>query len=57
MGFRGQVARQQSQPPDVAEGSKGDIAAVLIYVRFTPESRHSSAQLLCPLWATNGHCG
>ena len=39
---------------EVRFGSKGDIAAVLIYVRFIPESRHSSAQLLCPLWAMCG---
>jgi hypothetical protein len=24
-------------------------------VRFTPESRHSSARFGCPLWAINGH--
>jgi hypothetical protein len=27
------------------------------YVRFTPESRHSSAPVACPLSAKSGHCG
>ena len=27
----------------------------MIYVRFTPESRHSALQMECPLSANSGH--
>jgi hypothetical protein len=36
----GQFAQQQSEAADVRFGSLADIRAVLINVRFTPESRH-----------------
>jgi hypothetical protein len=40
MGFRDQVAQQQSCPAHVCFGSKADIAAHSINARFTPESGH-----------------
>ena len=43
MGFRGQFAQQQSQAVHVRFGSKADIGALPINVRFTPKSGHSCA--------------
>jgi hypothetical protein len=40
---------------NVRFGSKADIAAAPINVRFTPESGHSAARSRCPLCANNGH--
>ena len=41
-------------PTNVRFGSKADIGKRLDNVRFTPKSGHCSAQLPCPLCATNG---
>jgi hypothetical protein len=37
-GFRGQFAQQQSETAHVRFGSKADITALVINVRFAPES-------------------
>jgi hypothetical protein len=44
-----------AQAWDVRFGSLADISQSSLHVRFTPESRHSSAPLGCPLCAINGH--
>jgi hypothetical protein len=41
--------------PNACFGSIAGIAARSRHVRFTPNSRHSSVQVECPLCATNGH--
>jgi len=40
MAFNNHFAEQQFLGLRVRNGSRGDIAAALIYFRFTPESRH-----------------
>jgi len=40
MGFRGQFAQYQSETAHVRFGSKADIEARLLDVRFTPKSGH-----------------
>src|SRR5262249_31841312 len=40
---------------NVRFGSKADIAARPVDVRFTPKSRHCGARLACPLRAKSGH--
>ena len=40
---------------DVRSGSKADMAIMRRDVRFTPESRHRSAHLTCPLCAKSGN--
>src|SRR5262249_12503654 len=41
--------------PHVRFGSLADIKERQSHVRFTPESRHSSAPVACPLSANSGH--
>jgi hypothetical protein len=55
MGQRDPFATQQFLAAHVRFGSKADIAVRPRNVCFTPESRHSSAQLPCPLCAKSGH--
>ena len=40
---------------NVRFGSLADIKERQSHVRFTPESRHSSAPVACPLSAISGH--
>jgi hypothetical protein len=44
MGFRGQFARHKSFVVHVRFGSKADVGAATIHVRFAPESGHSLAR-------------
>src|SRR5262249_62103838 len=48
-------AWQQPPRPNVRFGSKADITALVINVRFTPKSGHRIARLTCPLCANSGH--
>jgi hypothetical protein len=52
--LRPQNSRKPS-PANVRFGSKADMGAWLIDVRFTPESRHRRSALECPLCAKSGH--
>jgi len=47
-------ASQQSRRADVRFGSKADIAASPINVRFTPKSGHRNSAAKCPLCAKSG---
>ena len=40
---------------DVRFGLEADISALVIAVRFTPESRHADWLAACPLSAKSGH--
>src|SRR6516164_1303380 len=55
MGFDCHFAWQQSSGPNVRFGSKADIAACLINVRFTPKSGHWNLVAQCPLCAKSRH--
>jgi len=55
MGSDGHFARQQSSGPNVRFGSKADMTAIPIDVRFTPKSRHRNSTARRPLCAKSGH--
>ena len=46
---------QRAGPDHVRFGSTPDMAAAFCDVRFTPKSRHPSAELARPLRAKSGH--
>src|SRR6516165_7144037 len=48
---------REAKCPEVRFGSKADIAASLINVRFTPKSGHQQSALGCPLCAKSRHSG
>ena len=48
-------AWQQSQGLNVCFGSKADIGARPVNVRFTPKSGHRNSAAECPLCAKSGH--
>jgi len=57
MGFNGDLAQQQFCEAHVRFGSKADIAAPPINVRFTPQKRTLVERVVeCPLCAKSGHC-
>jgi len=55
MGLDRHFAWQQSSGPNVRFGSKADIPACAINVRFTPKSGHQLSALRCPLCAKSRH--
>jgi hypothetical protein len=56
-GVRRHLARQQVSTTDFRFGSKADIAALPINVRFTTKSGHWNSLAKCPLYATPDFCG
>jgi hypothetical protein len=55
MGFNGHFAQQQFSKAHVRFGSKADIGALPINVRFTPKSRHWNSAARSPLCAESRH--
>jgi hypothetical protein len=55
IGFRAQFAQHHAPASNVRFGSITDIATPSINVRYSPESRHASARLGCPLSAKRRH--
>jgi hypothetical protein len=50
-----QAASEQIWAANVRFGSKADIGALPINVRFTPKSGHWNSVVECPLCAKSGH--